>query len=66
MRKGPLTIEGTLTASSGATSIYKPGERVFHDKFGYGIIAAVEGNKLTIDFEKAGQKHVVDSFVERH
>ncbi len=65
-RKGPITIEGSLTASSGATSIYKVGERVFHDKFGYGKIAAVEGNKLTIDFEKAGQKHVVDSFVERH
>ena len=66
MRKGPLTIEGTLTASSGAPSIYKPGERVFHDKFGYGKITAVEGNKLTITFEKAGEKHVVDSFVERH
>jgi len=65
-RKGPLTIEGTLTASSGAQSIYKPGERVFHDKFGYGTISAVEGNKLTINFEKAGEKHVVDSFVERH
>ena len=66
MRKGPLTIDGTLTASSGAASIFKAGERVFHDKFGYGTISAVEGNKLTIDFEKAGQKHVVDSFVERH
>ena len=65
-RKPPITIDGKLTASSGATSIFKAGERVFHDKFGYGTIAAVEGNKLTIDFEKAGQKHVVDSFVERH
>jgi DNA helicase II / ATP-dependent DNA helicase PcrA len=65
MRK-PITIDGTLTASSGAPSSYKPGERVFHDKFGYGTITAVEGNKLTITFEKAGEKHVVDSFVERH
>jgi DNA helicase-2/ATP-dependent DNA helicase PcrA len=47
-------------------STYASGERVFHDKFGYGTIAAVEGNKLTIDFEKSGRKHVVDSFVERH
>jgi DNA helicase II / ATP-dependent DNA helicase PcrA len=65
-RKGPITIDGTLTASSGASSAYKAGERVFHDKFGYGVIDQVEGNKLTIDFEKAGRKQVVDSFVERH
>ncbi len=65
-RKGPITIDGNLTASSGAVSSFKAGERVFHDKFGYGTISAVEGNKLTIQFEKAGEKHVVDSFVERH
>jgi DNA helicase II / ATP-dependent DNA helicase PcrA len=39
------------------------GQRVFHDKFGYGIVADVEGNKLEIDFEKAGRKRVLDSFV---
>jgi DNA helicase-2/ATP-dependent DNA helicase PcrA len=39
------------------------GQRVFHGKFGYGIIAAIEGNKLEIDFEKAGRKKVLDSFV---
>ena len=41
------------------------GMRVFHQKFGYGRIAQVDGNKLTVDFDKAGQKKVVDSFVER-
>ena len=61
-----VTIEGQLVASSEIRSTYTSGERVFHDKFGYGTIAAVEGNKLTIDFEKSGRKHVVDSFVERH
>jgi DNA helicase-2/ATP-dependent DNA helicase PcrA len=65
-RRQPVTIEGQLVASTEARSIYKTGERVFHDKFGYGAIVAVEGNKLTIDFEKSGRKHVVDSFVERH
>jgi DNA helicase II / ATP-dependent DNA helicase PcrA len=65
-RRPPLTIEGTLTASSGAKATFATGERVFHDKFGYGRISAVEGNKLTVEFEKAGTKHVVDSFVERH
>ncbi len=43
----------------------KIGDRVFHDKFGYGTIALQEGNKLEIDFESAGHKRVIDSFVKR-
>jgi len=39
------------------------GMRVFHEKFGYGLIAEIEGNKLEIDFETAGRKRVMDSFV---
>jgi DNA helicase-2/ATP-dependent DNA helicase PcrA len=39
------------------------GQRVFHGKFGYGTIAIIEGNKLEIDFEHAGRKRVLDSFV---
>jgi DNA helicase-2/ATP-dependent DNA helicase PcrA len=39
------------------------GQRVFHGKFGYGSIVAQEGNKLEIDFEHAGLKKVLDSFV---
>jgi DNA helicase-2/ATP-dependent DNA helicase PcrA len=39
------------------------GQRVFHGKFGYGTIAGIEGNKLEIDFEHAGRKRVLDSFV---
>ncbi|EEE46084.1 ATP-dependent helicase [Roseibium alexandrii] len=67
-RQGPLTIEGELVAKSvsDTPSEYSVGERVFHIKFGYGAIKSIEGNKLTIDFEKAGQKKVIDSFVERH
>ncbi|WP_234033841.1 ATP-dependent helicase [Qipengyuania gaetbuli] len=40
------------------------GVRVFHDKFGYGLVTDQEGNKLTIEFEKAGEKRVLDSFVK--
>ena len=40
------------------------GDRVFHDKFGYGEVLSQEGNKLEIDFEKAGTKRVIDSFVK--
>jgi DNA helicase II / ATP-dependent DNA helicase PcrA len=40
------------------------GQRIFHEKFGYGQVLAVEGNKLQIAFDKAGTKKVIDSFVE--
>jgi DNA helicase II / ATP-dependent DNA helicase PcrA len=65
-RRLPLTIEGELVAkSTGTTSAFTPGDRVFHQKFGNGNVVAIDGNKLTIQFDKAGQKRVVDSFVER-
>jgi DNA helicase-2/ATP-dependent DNA helicase PcrA len=65
-RRGPMVIEGELVArSSGTAGAYAKGERVFHDKFGYGAVADVDGNKLTVDFDKAGRKRVVDSFVKR-
>jgi DNA helicase-2/ATP-dependent DNA helicase PcrA len=63
-RSGPLTIEGELVAkSTGASSDFSVGDRVFHQKFGNGNVIAVDGNKLTIDFDKAGEKKVVDSFI---
>jgi DNA helicase-2/ATP-dependent DNA helicase PcrA len=65
-RRTPLTIEGELVAkSTGAVSAFAVGDRVFHQKFGNGNVVAVDGNKLTIAFDKAGEKRVVDSFVER-
>ena len=41
------------------------GTRIFHQKFGYGTIVASEAGKLEIDFEKAGTKKVMKSFVQR-
>jgi DNA helicase-2/ATP-dependent DNA helicase PcrA len=65
-RKAPLTIEGELIAkSTGTVSSFTVGDRVFHQKFGNGNVVAVDGNKLTIAFDKAGEKRVVDGFVER-
>jgi DNA helicase-2/ATP-dependent DNA helicase PcrA len=52
-----------LVIDSEAASRFEVGTRVFHQKFGYGAIAAIEGDKLTVDFEKAGQKKVVATFV---
>jgi DNA helicase-2/ATP-dependent DNA helicase PcrA len=65
-RRTPLTIEGELVAkSTGTASQFTAGDRVFHQKFGNGNVTLVDGNKLTIRFDKAGEKRVVDSFVER-
>jgi DNA helicase-2/ATP-dependent DNA helicase PcrA len=65
-KRGPMTIEGELVAkSTGTTSEFSLDDRVFHQKFGYGQVVKIDGNKLTIAFEKAGEKKVVDSFVER-
>ena len=54
---------GPLAATSGGTSAFKTGSRVFHDKFGYGKVAFSEGNKLTVDFDKTGRKKVIATFV---
>jgi DNA helicase-2/ATP-dependent DNA helicase PcrA len=61
------TIDGELVAKSVADqpSAYAVGDRVFHIKFGNGNVASIDGNKLTIDFDKAGQKRVLDNYVEK-
>jgi DNA helicase II / ATP-dependent DNA helicase PcrA len=65
--KRPRQIEGELVASSSAVSTkFALEDRVFHQKFGYGRVTEVDGNKLTVDFEKAGRKKVVDGFLEKH
>lgn len=43
---------------------YSPGDRVTHPKFGTGIVTDIDGNKLTINFNKVGSKRMLDSFVE--
>jgi DNA helicase-2/ATP-dependent DNA helicase PcrA len=63
-RRGPLQIEGELVAKSSASSAFAKGTRVFHLKFGNGTVAAADGNKLTVDFDKAGRKMVLDSFLK--
>ena len=42
---------------------FAEGERVFHTKFGYGIVTEIEGDKLHVAFDKAGRKHVVARFL---
>jgi DNA helicase-2/ATP-dependent DNA helicase PcrA len=65
------TSEGTIieaeewtVSASPSNSTFEVGIRVFHQKFGYGKILSLDGNKLEVEFEKAGTKKVIDSFVD--
>ncbi|MEM7730315.1 MAG: UvrD-helicase domain-containing protein [Pseudomonadota bacterium] len=62
----PKEIEGHAVRrpAKGKASNYKVGERVFHTKFGYGEVMSADGTKLTVEFDKAGEKMVLDGFVQ--
>ena len=59
-----IDSEDWQVKKSGSSFTYKVGMRIFHQKFGYGIIKEIDDCRLTISFDKAGQKKVLDSFVE--
>ncbi len=52
-----------LTIDLTADSAYSAGDRVFHVKFGYGRVTGIEGDKLDIRFDKAGEKKIIARFV---
>ena len=52
-----------VTIDMNAVSAFTMGERVFHQKFGYGEVIGIEGDKLEVAFEKAGTKKVVSRFL---
>jgi len=52
-----------ITIDAEAVSAFAVGDRVFHQKFGYGGVISVEGDKLGVAFDKAGEKHVVGRFL---
>jgi DNA helicase-2/ATP-dependent DNA helicase PcrA len=58
---GPVPRRGEELRRVGGFSV---GGRVFHQKFGYGTITAVEDNKLAVHFDVAGDKKIMDAFVE--
>ncbi|MGB0682130.1 MAG: ATP-dependent helicase [Magnetovibrionaceae bacterium] len=62
----PLLVEASAKPVSGSAPEggLEEGQRIFHLKFGYGRILARDGDKLEIEFEKAGTKKVMESFVE--
>ncbi len=61
--KKSKTFDRKVQTEDGA--VLARGDRVFHDKFGYGKIVNIDGHKLDIAFEQSGQKRVMDSFVEK-
>jgi DNA helicase-2/ATP-dependent DNA helicase PcrA len=52
-----------MVIDADAAGRFETGSRVFHQKFGYGLVSEIEGDKLTVAFEKAGEKKVVASYV---
>ncbi|MES2667036.1 MAG: UvrD-helicase domain-containing protein [Pseudomonadota bacterium] len=52
-----------VTIDAQAISAHVRGERVFHQKFGYGEIVSIEGDKLDIEFDQAGLKKIVARWV---
>ena len=57
-----IDVVPTLVDSR-STDGFAIGARVFHRKFGYGTVRLAEGDRLTIGFDKAGEKKVIASFV---
>jgi len=62
-RPSGAIFEGAVHGHGSPSSVFHPGSRVIHTKFGPGEVVAVDGSKLTVDFDKAGRKLVIDSFV---
>jgi DNA helicase-2/ATP-dependent DNA helicase PcrA len=66
VRARPPVIEAQAThaqTSDPSAAHFAQGARIFHQKFGYGRVRSVDGNKLTVAFDKAGEKRVIDQFV---
>ncbi|MBO6728593.1 MAG: UvrD-helicase domain-containing protein [Maricaulis sp.] len=66
-RSDPPTInaKAKIISSGGSdkNGKWKAGDRVFHDKFGYGTVKKADGEKYSVQFDKAGLKKVVESFL---
>jgi DNA helicase-2/ATP-dependent DNA helicase PcrA len=66
-QRRPRVIEAgawEVQARPAREGAFAVGQRVFHQKFGYGRITAIEEDRLDVEFEKAGPKRVLDRFVE--
>lgn len=57
-------IKPVVSIDDAETTTLQPGERVFHEKFGYGYIRSISGNHVEVAFDKAGMKKVIDRFLK--
>ena len=64
LRRHHATRTQTRFGAEGPGRSFAVGERVFHAKFGYGRVRSSDGDRLEIEFEKAGLKRVLAGFVE--
>ena len=55
--KDIITIDTTTVETKDLT------KRIFHQKFGYGQVLSTDGDKLTILFEKAGEKKILAKYI---
>ena len=60
----PLVSESTSPLSPGPTSEFEIGDKVAHPKFGHGVVKAIDGDKLTIQFSANVIKQIVDYYVK--
>ena len=65
-RRAPRMVEAESweEVGRGREHTFEVGDRIFHQKFGYGVVEAIDGTKLDIAFDKAGRKKVLDSFIQ--
>lgn len=63
-KKKPVAPGSSGSSAAVSDAGFKQGQRIFHQKFGYGSIKGISGDKLQIRFEKAGEKTVIDRYVE--
>jgi len=63
----PVTIDGdaALIETDPQNAAFEIDEKVFHDKFGYGLVKAVDGDKLVVNFDHSGEKNVLSSFLQK-
>jgi DNA helicase-2/ATP-dependent DNA helicase PcrA len=62
-QRRPSLLDQSVPRTSSAG--FSTGDKVFHEKFGAGLVLSVEQDKLDISFERAGRKKVIDSFVTK-
>ena len=60
---GSTNMEGGSSGVDDIQNLFNVGDRVFHEKFGYGIITELEADKALVDFEKADRKNIKTAFL---